>query len=210
MSYHQAIPSDIDEMGPQQRLVVECGTHVDENEDGYFWRKYGQKAVKGSSTPRQYYRCRNANCPVKKTVEASSKGNTIVTYDGAHCHEAGELPESVQTAPVALPTAPSHQYQATSSNAALPALRIVVKREHPSNAYEIYPTSVESPSSTFSTTDEEDSYLSEPSPKRYKSDEDATFDSTMHQYSADAPPSNSWLSVWDSHMPDYLDVANIQ
>jgi len=67
------------------RLVVETNTDVDYLDDGYNWRKYGQKTVKGSPHPRSYYKCTYANCPVKKQVEKF--GNSIVnTYEGEHNH----------------------------------------------------------------------------------------------------------------------------
>ncbi|KAE9596386.1 putative transcription factor WRKY family [Lupinus albus] len=36
------------------------------SDDGYNWRKYGQKLVKGSEFPRSYYKCTHPNCEVKK------------------------------------------------------------------------------------------------------------------------------------------------
>lgn len=71
------------------RLVVETTADVDHNDDGYSWRKYGQKNVKSSSypTPRSYYRCTQEDCPVKKQVE--QRGNIIYnTYEGTHNHLA--------------------------------------------------------------------------------------------------------------------------
>lgn len=56
-------------------------------EDGYNWRKYGQKQVKGSEYPRSYYKCTHPNCPVKKKVERSQEGHiTEIIYKGAHNH----------------------------------------------------------------------------------------------------------------------------
>ncbi|KAF8748305.1 hypothetical protein HU200_012948 [Digitaria exilis] len=40
-------------------------------EDGYNWRKYGQKQVKGSENPRSYYKCTYHSCSMKKKVERS-------------------------------------------------------------------------------------------------------------------------------------------
>ncbi|GMH28662.1 hypothetical protein Nepgr_030505 [Nepenthes gracilis] len=55
--------------------------------DGYNWRKYGQKQVKGSKYPRSYYKCTNPNCPVKKKVERSFEGQiTEIVYEGEHNH----------------------------------------------------------------------------------------------------------------------------
>ncbi|KAL7186846.1 hypothetical protein ACSBR2_028542 [Camellia fascicularis] len=57
------------------------------SEDGYNWRKYGQKQVKGSEYPRSYYKCTHPNCPVKKKVERSHEGHiTEIIYKGAHSH----------------------------------------------------------------------------------------------------------------------------
>lgn len=56
-------------------------------DDGYNWRKYGQKMVKGSEYPRSYYKCTNPNCPVKKKVERSVDGQiTEIIYKGQHNH----------------------------------------------------------------------------------------------------------------------------
>ncbi|KAJ0237967.1 WRKY transcription factor 3 [Hirschfeldia incana] len=57
-------------------------------DDGYNWRKYGQKQVKGSDFPRSYYKCTNPKCPVKKKVERSVDGQvTEIIYKGQHNHE---------------------------------------------------------------------------------------------------------------------------
>nr|QCQ28865.1 putative WRKY transcription factor 2 [Iris lactea var. lactea] len=57
-------------------------------EDGYNWRKYGQKQVKGSEYPRSYYKCTNLNCQVKKKVERNHEGQvTEIIYKGGHNHQ---------------------------------------------------------------------------------------------------------------------------
>lgn len=57
------------------------------SEDGYNWRKYGQKQVKGSEYPRSYYKCTQPTCLVKKKVERSHDGQiTEIIYMGAHNH----------------------------------------------------------------------------------------------------------------------------
>lgn len=57
------------------------------SEDGYNWRKYGQKQVKGSENPRSYYKCTYPNCPTKKKVERSVEGQiTEIVYKGNHNH----------------------------------------------------------------------------------------------------------------------------
>ncbi|XP_027345916.1 probable WRKY transcription factor 3 isoform X3 [Abrus precatorius] len=58
------------------------------NDDGYNWRKYGQKHVKGSEFPRSYYKCTHPKCPVKKKVERSLEGHvTAIIYKGEHNHQ---------------------------------------------------------------------------------------------------------------------------
>uniref|UniRef100_A0A804Q624 WRKY domain-containing protein n=1 Tax=Zea mays TaxID=4577 RepID=A0A804Q624_MAIZE len=72
----------------QPRFAFMTKSDVDHLEDGYRWRKYGQKAVKNSPFPRSYYRCTNSKCTVKKRVERSSDDPSVVitTYEGQHCH----------------------------------------------------------------------------------------------------------------------------
>ncbi|OIW04715.1 hypothetical protein TanjilG_06707 [Lupinus angustifolius] len=78
----------------QPRFAFMTKSDVDHLEDGYRWRKYGQKAVKNSPFPRSYYRCTNIKCMVKKRVERSSEDPTIVitTYEGQHCHHTVGFP----------------------------------------------------------------------------------------------------------------------
>lgn len=67
-------------------LKIKCpGNNID---DGYKWRKYGQKAIKNSPHPRSYYRCTNPRCFAKKQVERSAEDpETItITYEGLHMH----------------------------------------------------------------------------------------------------------------------------
>lgn len=57
------------------------------SEDGYNWRKYGQKQVKGSENPRSYYKCTYPSCPTKKKVETTLEGCvTEIVYKGSHNH----------------------------------------------------------------------------------------------------------------------------
>ncbi|CAN4122099.1 unnamed protein product [Withania somnifera] len=78
----------------QPRFAFMTKSEVDHLEDGYRWRKYGQKAVKNSPFPRSYYRCTNTKCTVKKRVERSSEDSSIVitTYEGQHCHHTVGFP----------------------------------------------------------------------------------------------------------------------
>lgn len=78
----------------EPRFAFMTKSEVDHLEDGYRWRKYGQKAVKNSPFPRGYYRCTSALCGVKKRVERCSKDPTVVvtTYEGQHTHPIPILP----------------------------------------------------------------------------------------------------------------------
>ncbi|XP_047336530.1 probable WRKY transcription factor 48 [Impatiens glandulifera] len=70
------------------RFAFMTKSEIDHLDDGYRWRKYGQKAVKNSPYPRSYYRCTTPACGVKKRVERSSSDPSIVitTYEGTHNH----------------------------------------------------------------------------------------------------------------------------
>ncbi|KAI4308483.1 hypothetical protein L6164_031557 [Bauhinia variegata] len=79
----------IEKSTSESRAVVQTSSDVDFINDGYRWRKYGQKLVKGNPNPRSYYRCSNPGCPVKKHVERASHDPKVVitTYEGKHDHD---------------------------------------------------------------------------------------------------------------------------
>lgn len=68
-------------------------------DDGYNWRKYGQKQVKGSEFPRSYYKCTYLNCPVKKKVERSVDDDHVVAiiYKGQHNHQPPRPTKNIGT-----------------------------------------------------------------------------------------------------------------
>ncbi|XP_065875492.1 WRKY transcription factor 1 [Euphorbia lathyris] len=72
----------------EPRVVLQTLSEVDIVNDGYRWRKYGQKTVKGNPNPRSYYRCSSPGCPVKKHVERASHDPKVVitSYEGQHDH----------------------------------------------------------------------------------------------------------------------------
>ncbi|CAK9196227.1 unnamed protein product [Sphagnum troendelagicum] len=72
----------------EPRYALQTRSEIEIMEDGYKWRKYGQKAVKNSPNPRSYYRCTSPKCPVRKRVERSAEdpGLVITTYEGTHIH----------------------------------------------------------------------------------------------------------------------------
>ncbi|CAM9003825.1 unnamed protein product [Rhodiola kirilowii] len=70
------------------RFCFKTLSEIDVLDDGYKWRKYGQKVVKNTQHPRSYYRCTQDNCHVKKRVErlAEDPRMVITTYEGRHAH----------------------------------------------------------------------------------------------------------------------------
>ncbi|CAL4993335.1 unnamed protein product [Urochloa decumbens] len=70
------------------RYAFQTRSQVDILDDGYRWRKYGQKAVKNNKFPRSYYRCTHQGCNVKKQVQRLSRdeGVVVTTYEGTHTH----------------------------------------------------------------------------------------------------------------------------
>jgi len=90
------------------------------SDDGYNWRKYGQKNMKGSENPRSYYKCSFPSCPTKKKVERSPDGQvTEIVYKGTHNHPK---PQSTRrnssSAPAAPASASSYVLQSASDAAA--------------------------------------------------------------------------------------------
>ncbi|RRT77969.1 hypothetical protein B296_00017443 [Ensete ventricosum] len=76
--------------------------------DGYNWRKYGQKQVKGSENPVGYYKCTHPDCPTKKKVEMSIDGEiTEIVYKGSHNHPK---PESTRKLSAPLPSRASDHF----------------------------------------------------------------------------------------------------
>ncbi|XP_065853775.1 probable WRKY transcription factor 33 [Euphorbia lathyris] len=73
----------------EPRIVVQTTSDIDILDDGYRWRKYGQKVVKGNPNPRSYYKCTSIGCPVRKHVERASHDTraVITTYEGKHNHD---------------------------------------------------------------------------------------------------------------------------
>ncbi|KAE9613695.1 hypothetical protein Lal_00016113 [Lupinus albus] len=73
----------------EPRIIVQTTSEVDLLDDGYRWRKYGQKVVKGNPYPRSYYKCTTTGCGVRKHVERASTDfkAVITTYEGRHNHD---------------------------------------------------------------------------------------------------------------------------
>lgn len=73
-----------------EQVKVYSGTAAEGSvEDGYSWRKYGQKDILGAKFPRGYYRCTHRHaqgCLATKQVQKSDEDEMIceITYKGRH------------------------------------------------------------------------------------------------------------------------------
>ncbi|XP_027338921.1 probable WRKY transcription factor 53 [Abrus precatorius] len=89
-------------------------------DDGYSWRKYGQKDILGAMYPRGYYRCTHRNvqgCLATKQVQRSDEDPTVfeITYRGKHtCTVASNVGSSsspLENQEPSLNTNPQEQQQ---------------------------------------------------------------------------------------------------
>ncbi|KAE8734588.1 putative WRKY transcription factor 3 [Hibiscus syriacus] len=82
-------PSSSHRTVTEPRIILQTRSEVDLLDDGYRWRKYGQKVVKGNPYPRSYYKCTTPGCNVRKHVERASTDPkaVITTYEGKHNHD---------------------------------------------------------------------------------------------------------------------------
>ncbi|KAG5247395.1 WRKY transcription factor [Salix suchowensis] len=104
----------------EPKIIVQTRSEVDLLDDGYRWRKYGQKVVKGNPHPRSYYKCTSAGCNVRKHVErapADPKA-VVTTYEGKHNHDVPAARNSV------------HNNTASANAAPLKPQKVVVEK-HP-------------------------------------------------------------------------------
>ncbi|CAA0408676.1 unnamed protein product [Arabidopsis thaliana] len=121
----------------EARFAFLTKSDIDNLDDGYRWRKYGQKAVKNSPYPRSYYRCTTVGCGVKKRVERSSDDPSIVmtTYEGQHTHPFPMTPRGH----IGMLTSPILDHGATtasSSSFSIPQPRYLLTQHHqPYNMY---------------------------------------------------------------------------
>ncbi|KAL2557847.1 putative WRKY transcription factor 33 [Forsythia ovata] len=86
---NEGIPDPGSRTVREPRVVVQTTSNIDILDDGYRWRKYGQKVVRGNPNPRSYYKCTFNGCPVRKHVERASHDMkaVITTYEGKHNHD---------------------------------------------------------------------------------------------------------------------------
>ncbi|KAB5513835.1 hypothetical protein DKX38_027741 [Salix brachista] len=87
----RSAPSSVPALKTKKEPEIIIHTDSDEgsSNDGYRWRKYGQKMLKGNSLVRSYYRCSSSACPARKHVERATDDatSTTITYAGKHDHD---------------------------------------------------------------------------------------------------------------------------
>ncbi|KAJ9554429.1 hypothetical protein OSB04_018474 [Centaurea solstitialis] len=113
----------------EPRIIVQTTSEVDLLDDGYRWRKYGQKVVKGNPHPRSYYKCTSQGCNVRKHVEraASDPKAVITTYEGKHNHDVPAAKNS------------SHSMAAATTSQLQPANYAIRRPEYPSRQQQQQP-----------------------------------------------------------------------
>ncbi|KAJ6675979.1 WRKY TRANSCRIPTION FACTOR WRKY24-LIKE [Salix viminalis] len=83
-------------------------------DDEYNCREYGQKQVKRSENPRNYYKCTHHNCPTKKMLQRSLDGQaTELIYKGNHNHPK---PQSTRKSSSSITTSNFRMIPAPNSN----------------------------------------------------------------------------------------------
>ncbi|CAH8324091.1 unnamed protein product [Eruca vesicaria subsp. sativa] len=113
----------------EPKVIVQTRSEVDLLDDGYRWRKYGQKVVKGNPHPRSYYKCTTANCTVRKHVERASTDvkAVITTYEGKHNHDVPAAKNGTTSATAG--TSDHHRMRSLSGNNMQPPVLLRLKEE---------------------------------------------------------------------------------
>ncbi|KAG2261578.1 hypothetical protein Bca4012_013708 [Brassica carinata] len=112
----------------EPRIIVQTTSEVDLLDDGFRWRKYGQKVVKGNLYPRSYYKCTTQGCGVRKHVEraASDPKAVVTTYEGKHNHD---VPASRNSSHQLRPNNNLHNTSTVNLNQEQPVARLRLKEE---------------------------------------------------------------------------------
>lgn len=102
----------------EPKIIVQASEDVGISGDGYRWRKYGQKMVKGNTNPRSYYKCTSTGCPVRKHVERATDGTStfMITYEGKHDHDKPAPRKCHDSQTVSIVTAASTVHTTTNNS----------------------------------------------------------------------------------------------
>jgi len=91
MESMNATSTSTNNLGTKGTILASDSTN---SEDGFKWRKYGQKKLKGTTSPRHYYKCTYPGCHVKKSVERieeNGKYSEKISYKGDHLHDSSRI-----------------------------------------------------------------------------------------------------------------------
>ncbi|KAJ4889907.1 putative WRKY transcription factor 4 [Raphanus sativus] len=116
----------------EPKIIVQTTSEVDLLDDGYRWRKYGQKVVKGNPYPRSYYKCTTQGCGVRKHVEraATDPKAVVTTYEGKHNHDLPASKSSSHAAAAAAQLRPENRHGGLANLNQQPVARLRLKEEH--------------------------------------------------------------------------------
>ncbi|GLJ18206.1 hypothetical protein SUGI_0321970 [Cryptomeria japonica] len=82
------------ESNPQRnKITLKTRSETDILDDGYRWKKYGQKQIKNSLYQRLYFKCTVRGCVVKKKCQRCDDDPLFVltTYEGTHNHSSDNI-----------------------------------------------------------------------------------------------------------------------
>lgn len=85
------------------------------HEDGFSWKKYGSKLVKGSSHPRFYFRCRTPDCRARKTQEMRKVDGRLqvhTEYKEEHNHKSPDFSSITVSSAAEFQDAVARHYEA--------------------------------------------------------------------------------------------------
>ncbi|GLJ15149.1 hypothetical protein SUGI_0247820 [Cryptomeria japonica] len=79
---------NVEEKSSQTQKIIIQVKSEELLDDGYKWRKYGEKSMENCRMPRCYYKCSDKKCSVKKRVERKPLNDEtlVITYEGIHNH----------------------------------------------------------------------------------------------------------------------------
>ncbi|XP_031249600.1 probable WRKY transcription factor 4 isoform X1 [Pistacia vera] len=88
MSNSEANSPTTDDQNEEQEMEQRGNIRLNLPEDGYEWKKYGQKFIRGIGKFRSYFKCQKANCMAKKKAEwcPSEPGKVRIVYENPHSH----------------------------------------------------------------------------------------------------------------------------
>ncbi|GLJ18191.1 hypothetical protein SUGI_0321610 [Cryptomeria japonica] len=71
-----------------KNIVLRLRSETESLEDGYAWKKYGQKSIKNKTYARSYFRCKERGCNVKKQTQrcCDDPEFVLISYQGLHNH----------------------------------------------------------------------------------------------------------------------------